>query len=56
VVEDTHSTLTEIKELRQRGRDRGDGVTNSPNPFSTWEEAQAENIRKMILAMSKDIG
>jgi guanosine-3',5'-bis(diphosphate) 3'-pyrophosphohydrolase len=57
VVEDTHSTLTEIKELF--GNEVAtvvDGVTKlSRIPFSTREEAQAENIRKMILAMSKDI-
>jgi GTP diphosphokinase / guanosine-3',5'-bis(diphosphate) 3'-diphosphatase len=57
VVEDTHATLPEIKELF--GTDVSaivDGVTKlSRIPFSTREEAQAENIRKMILAMSKDI-
>ena len=57
VVEDTHATLTEIKELF--GNEVAtvvDGVTKlSRIPFSTREEAQAENIRKMILAMSKDI-
>ncbi len=57
VVEDTHATLEEIKELF--GLEVAavvDGVTKlSRIPFSTREEAQAENIRKMILAMSKDI-
>ncbi|MBP1780134.1 MAG: relA, partial [candidate division NC10 bacterium] len=57
VVEDTHSTLAEIKDLF--GGEVAtvvDGVTKlSRIPFSTREEAQAENIRKMILAMSKDI-
>ena len=57
VVEDTHATLQEIKALF--GSDVSaivDGVTKlSRIPFSTREEAQAENIRKMILAMSKDI-
>ena len=57
VVEDTHSTLTEIKDLF--GGEVAtvvDGVTKlSRIPFSTREEAQAENIRKMILAMSKDL-
>lgn len=56
-VEDTHATLAEIKELF--GPEVAavvDGVTKlSRIPFSTREEAQAENIRKMILAMSKDI-
>jgi len=57
VVEDTHSTLTEIKELfGSEVATVVDGVTKlSRIPFSTREEAQAENIRKMILAMSKDI-
>jgi GTP pyrophosphokinase len=57
VVEDTRATLAEIKEFF--GNDVAavvDGVTKlSRIPFSTREEAQAENIRKMILAMSKDI-
>jgi len=57
VVEDTHATLQEIKALF--GSEVSaivDGVTKlSRIPFSTREEAQAENIRKMILAMSKDI-
>ena len=56
-VEDTHATLAEIKELF--GPEVAavvDGVTKlSRIPFSTREEAQAENIRKMILAMSKDL-
>ena len=56
-VEDTHATLAEIKEFF--GPEVAavvDGVTKlSRIPFSTREEAQAENIRKMILAMSKDI-
>jgi len=57
VVEDTHSTLMEIKELfGTEVASVVDGVTKlSRIPFSTREEAQAENIRKMILAMSKDI-
>ncbi len=57
VVEDTHATLAEIREFF--GTEVAavvDGVTKlSRIPFSTREEAQAENIRKMILAMSKDI-
>ena len=57
VVEDTHSTLTEITDLfGSEVATVVDGVTKlSRIPFSTREEAQAENIRKMILAMSKDI-
>ncbi|RPI08278.1 MAG: bifunctional (p)ppGpp synthetase/guanosine-3',5'-bis(diphosphate) 3'-pyrophosphohydrolase [Zetaproteobacteria bacterium] len=57
VVEDTHATQAEIKEFF--GNEVSavvDGVTKlSRIPFSTREEAQAENIRKMILAMSKDL-
>lgn len=57
VVEDTHATIEEVRELF--GGEIGllvDGVTKlSRIPFSTREEAQAENIRKMVLAMSKDI-
>ena len=56
-VEDTHATLKEIQE--HFGAEIAalvDGVTKlSRIPFSTREEAQAENIRKMVLAMSKDI-
>jgi len=57
VVEDTRTTLEEI---RQRfGEEISflvDGVTKiSRISFSSLEEQQAENFRKMILAMSKDI-
>jgi len=56
-VEDTRSTLEEISE--QFGDDVVkivDGVTKiSKMSFETKEEAQAENIRKMILAMADDI-
>ena len=57
VVEDTHASLGEIHDLF--GKEVSaivDGVTKlSRIPFSSRVEAQAENIRKMILAMSKDI-
>ena len=57
VVEDTRATLDEIQE--HFGKEIAglvDAVTKlSRIPFSTREEAQAENIRKMVLAMSKDI-
>jgi len=57
VVEDTKATQEEIQE--HFGSEIGalvDGVTKlSRIPFSTREEAQAESIRKMVLAMSKDI-
>lgn len=56
-IEDTHSTKAEIASLF--GEDISslvDGVTKlSKIQFNTREERQAENFRKMILAMSKDI-
>jgi guanosine-3',5'-bis(diphosphate) 3'-pyrophosphohydrolase len=57
VVEDTHATLEELREhFGAEITQLVDGVTKlSRIPFSTREEAQAENIRKMVLAMSKDI-
>jgi len=57
VVEDTHATLEELREhFGEEITHLVDGVTKlSRIPFSTREEAQAENIRKMVLAMSKDI-
>ena len=57
VVEDTDTTLEEIK--KQFGSDIAtliDGVTKIGKiPFSSREEQQAENIRKMLIAMAKDI-
>ena len=57
VVEDTKATPEEIQEhFGGEVAALVDGVTKlSRIPFSTREEAQAENIRKMVLAMSKDI-
>lgn len=56
-VEDTSATLEEIDD--NFGEEVGnivDGVTKiSMIPFENKEEAQAENIRKMILAMSHDM-
>ncbi|PKN29391.1 MAG: GTP pyrophosphokinase [Deltaproteobacteria bacterium HGW-Deltaproteobacteria-21] len=56
-VEDTNASMDEIERLF--GRETGnivDGVTKiSKIPFSTVEERQAENMRKMILAMATDI-
>ena len=53
-MEDTKATVEELRELF--GEDVAalvDGVTKiSLIPFETKEEAQAENIRKMILAMA----
>lgn len=56
-VEDTHATLEEIeKEFGKDVAELVDGVTKlSKMTFKTSEEKQAENFRKMILAMSKDI-
>ncbi len=57
VVEDTDMELAEVR--RQFGNDVAvlvDGVTKITKiSFSTKEEQQAENIRKMLLAMSEDI-
>lgn len=56
-VEDTHATLEQIE--TEFGKDIAelvDGVTKlSQITFKTSEEKQAENFRKMILAMAKDI-
>jgi GTP pyrophosphokinase len=56
-IEDTDAELSEIKRLF--GKETAnivDGVTKiSKIQFSTTEEHQAENIRKMILAMTTDI-
>lgn len=57
VVEDTDVTLDEIKKLF--GQDVAmlvDGVTKLGKiPLFTKEEQQAENVRKILLAMSQDI-
>jgi GTP pyrophosphokinase len=57
VVEDTFASIEEIEEIF--GRDVAflvDGVTKlSQMTFSTKEEQQSENFRKMIVAMAKDI-
>ena len=56
-VEDTHATLAEIEAgFGQDIAELVDGVTKlSKITFKTSEEKQAENFRKMILAMAKDI-
>ena len=56
-VEDTKATIEELDEqFGEEVADIVDGVTKiSLMPFDTKEEAQAENIRKMILAMSHDM-
>ena len=57
VVEDTPVTLEEI--TKKFGSEIGrliDGVTKLGKiPYSSREEQQAENIRKMLIAMSNDI-
>ncbi len=56
-VEDTKATIEELDEaFGEEVADIVDGVTKiSLIPFDSKEDAQAENIRKMILAMSHDI-
>lgn len=57
VVEDTEVTYEEVK--KEFGEDIAnlvDGVTKLTKiPFSTYEDQQAENVRKMLIAMSNDI-
>lgn len=57
VVEDTPVTLDEIISLfGQEIAELIDGVTKLGKiPYSSREEQQAENIRKMLIAMAKDI-
>jgi len=56
-VEDTEASIEELRELfGPTVADIVEGVTNlSRMSFSSREERQAENFRKMLLAMSKDI-
>ena len=56
-VEDTDSSIDELDELfGEQVADIVDGVTKiNLMTFDTKEEAQAENIRKMILSMAHDI-
>ncbi len=56
-VEDTHATLEEVeKQFGTTIATLVDGVTKlSKITFKTSEEKQAENFRKMIIAMAKDI-
>jgi GTP pyrophosphokinase len=56
-VEDTKTSIEEIDSLfGEEVADIVDGVTKiSQMTFDTKEQAQAENIRKMILAMAEDI-
>ncbi|MFH1830778.1 MAG: bifunctional (p)ppGpp synthetase/guanosine-3',5'-bis(diphosphate) 3'-pyrophosphohydrolase [Pseudomonadota bacterium] len=56
-VEDTVATLEEIENLfGEEVKNLVDGVTKlSKIHFTTTEERQAENFRKMLMAMAKDI-
>ena len=57
VVEDTDYTLEDIRKMfNQQVANLIDGVTKLGKiPYSSREEQQAENIRKMLIAMSEDI-
>jgi len=57
VVEDTDTTLDDIKsKFGKEVADLVDGVTKLGRiPYSSKEEQQIENLRKMFLAMAKDI-
>ena len=57
VIEDTKYTYDDIKEMfGENIADIVEGVTKIKNlNYKKADEAQAENIRKMVLAMSKDI-
>ncbi len=57
VVEDTPLELADIeREFGSSVATLVDGVTKiTKMPFSTKEEQQAENVRKMLLAMSQDV-
>ena len=56
-VEDTSMTYNEVKkEFGETIADLVDGVTKIGKvPLQTKEEQQAENVRKMLIAMSRDI-
>jgi len=57
VVEDTPTTIDDIaKQFGQAVADLVDGVSKLDKlQFATLEEAQAENFRKMLLAMARDV-
>jgi len=55
-VEDTPATIEEVEELFGRQvAEIVDGVTKLNIPFNTQFEKQAENFRRMLVAMAKDI-
>ena len=57
VVEDTQWTLAQVQKMFGKAiADLIDGLTKIEKiPFSSREEEQAENIRKMLIAMADDI-
>lgn len=57
VVEDTHVTLTDLrKKFGPTVAELVDGMTKLGKiPFTSREEQQAENVRKMLLAMARDV-
>lgn len=57
VVEDTEVTYDDVKkEFGKEIADLVDGVTKLAKiPYSSREDQQAENVRKMLIAMSNDI-
>src|SRR5436190_24119829 len=57
VVEDTPTTKTEIaKRFGKPVADLVDGVSKIDRiEFATLQQAQAENFRKMLLAMARDV-
>jgi len=57
VVEDTEMTLEEMRaHFGEETAHLVDGVTKlSQIPFSSREENQAENVRKMLIAMARDV-
>lgn len=56
VVEDTDATYEDIKKnFSQEIAQLVEGVTKLTNLFKTAEEKQAENYKKMFIAMEKDI-
>lgn len=56
VVEDTEITLEDIqREFGKSGAEIIDGLTKIKNVFDVTGNIQAENIRKILLTMSKDV-